>query len=62
MLDHIKPEDRFVFQDWLEIERELRENRIKNAKRSWKRFKTRSPEFWKETFGIMPEEIKLLDV
>jgi len=60
MLDHILPEDQFIFQEWIEMEREIRNDRLKNAQRCWRRFRDRSPEFWKDTFGIMPEEIKYL--
>lgn len=60
LLDHTLPEDKFVFQEWIELEREIRHERINSAKRCWRRFRDKSPEFWRETFGIMPEEIKYL--
>lgn len=60
MLDHIDPQDVFVFQPWLEQEREMRDDKLRKAKRCYKKFKDRSPEFWWETFGILPEELKML--
>ena len=60
MLDHVGPEDKFVFQSWLDYERELRSEKLNKAKRCWKRFKNRTPEFWYSTFGVMPEELKYL--
>jgi len=60
LLDQIGPEDKFIFQEWIESERLVREDHLRNAKRCWKRFKDRSPEFWRDTFGLMPEEIKTL--
>jgi len=56
----VTEQDVFVFEPWLEQERQLRDDRLGKAKRCWKKFKDRSPDFWKETFGIMPEEIMML--
>jgi len=60
LLDLVTEQDVFVFEPWLEQERQLRDDRLGKAKRCWKKFKDRSPDFWKETFGIMPEEIMML--
>ena len=47
-------------EDWLGQERELRERSLKQGRRSWRKNRDRPPEFWWETFGILPEEIELL--
>ncbi len=58
ILDHELPSTEF--DHWIEQERKLREDRIRSARRCWKRFRNRPPQFWLDTFGIMPEEIRLL--
>lgn len=46
------------FNDWFESERMLRDDKIKNVKKHWKKFKDRDDKFWFDTFGVLPEEIK----
>lgn len=48
------------FQEWVDSERVLRENRLVEGRRHWRKFRDRPPEFWRETFGIMPDEIEML--
>ncbi len=48
------------FDDWVKKERELRDDRLRHGRRSYKKFRDKSPEWWWETFGILPEEIVLL--
>ena len=46
---------------WLHRERELREESIRRGSKLWRRHKEKPPEFWWETFGILPDEIHLLE-
>jgi alanyl-tRNA synthetase len=48
------------FSDWLQKERELRERSVKEGRRLWRRHRNKPPNFWWETFGILPEEMDLL--
>jgi alanyl-tRNA synthetase len=52
--------DKFIFNDWIESEKELLEKRLKIGRRVYKKYKDRSPEFWWSTYGILPEEMELL--
>lgn len=44
----------------MQQEKELREKIIKLCKRKWKKFHNKSPEWWWDTFGILPEELVFL--
>lgn len=46
--------------DWIEQERELRERSIRKGRRVWKKFQDRPDSFWWDTFGILPEELYLI--
>lgn len=59
MLPHVG-ENVFVFQVWLEAEREQLRKRVADAKRLWRRHRDKTPEWWWTTCGIFPEEIELL--
>lgn len=49
--------ENLVFKEWIELEKELKEKRLKEAKRIYRRHKDKSPDWWWETLGILPEEI-----
>lgn len=59
LLRHITVES-FPFDDWLNSEKELREQNLRQGRRSWKKFQGKPPEFWWQTFGILPEEMDLI--
>lgn len=46
--------------EWVKEERDLLRKRLDTARRSWKKHKDKPAEWWWDTFGIMPEEIRLL--
>ena len=48
------------FSEWIESEYELRERNLNQGRRLWSRHSNKSPQFWWETFGVLPEEIELL--
>lgn len=50
----------YVFDDWLLSEREIFKRRIFNSRRSWRRNKHRSPEWWWSTFGVDKEDVRRL--
>ena len=52
--------EQFPFDDWLQSETELRERNLQQGRRVWRRHKDKPPEFWWETFGILPDELVLL--
>lgn len=60
LLPLVDSPQKFVFQSWIECERELREKSIQQGRRVWKRHRNKPYSFWWETFGILPVEIKLL--
>ena len=60
MLRWLSGSEQFEFNDWLQQERNLRERSLKAGRRLWRRHRNRPPQFWWETFGILPEEIELL--
>ncbi|MEQ8784790.1 MAG: alanine--tRNA ligase-related protein [Pirellulaceae bacterium] len=60
MLRHLTGDESFEFDDWLEQEKELREKSIQRGRRMWRRHGDKPVSFWWETFGILPEEIELL--
>jgi hypothetical protein len=51
----------FPFRDWFVQEQELRDKCVRHGRRMWRRHKEKPLEFWWETFGILPEEICLLE-
>jgi alanyl-tRNA synthetase len=60
LLPLINSSNRFEFDDWIKSETELREKSLQQGRRVWRRHKNRPVEFWWETFGVLPEEIELL--
>lgn len=44
-------------EDWIEQERHLRDSKLPKARKAYRKFKNKSPEWWYETFGILPEEL-----
>lgn len=51
----------FSFRNVLESEVYMMNKKLMEGRKVWRKFKNRSPEFWWETFGILPEEIRMLD-
>lgn len=47
--------------DWTQQEIQLREQSIRKGRRVWRKFGDRSESFWWETFGVLPEELHLLE-
>lgn len=48
------------FRSVLESELYLMNKKVIEGRKVWHRFKNRGPEFWWETFGLLPEEIDLI--
>lgn len=48
------------FTEWVEPERQRIEKSLREGRRCYRRNKDRSPQFWWDTFGILPEELPLL--
>lgn len=61
MLRLLDGSEQFDFDDWLRSEQELRDQSIRQGRRLWRKHKDKPPQFWWETFGIMPDEIELLE-
>lgn len=53
-------DEKFIFGEWLESEREQKVKRLAEAKRLWKRHRDKPTEWWWTTCGILPEEIPLI--
>lgn len=49
-------------EDWIDQERELRDRKLPKARKAYRKFKGKSPEWWYETFGILPEELDGISV
>jgi len=47
-------------QDWVHSEQELLDKRLTTAKKAWRKHKAKPPEWWWDTFGVLPEEMELL--
>lgn len=45
---------------WMEPERERVNKSLQQGRRYWKRHSDKSPQWWWESFGILPEELELL--
>lgn len=45
------------WQEWLENERIVRERCIQQSKKMWNRHKDKSPQWWWETCGLLPEDL-----
>lgn len=58
MLPHLTK--RLPYFEIVESEKSLLERKLKVGRRKWKKFKDKPPEWWYETFGIFPEEMRLL--
>ena len=61
MLKYLTGHESFEFDDWLGRERDLREQSLKRGRQFWRKHKDKPPNFWWETFGILPEESELLE-
>lgn len=59
LLSVYQPHDE-VYQSWVEPEQKLLQSRLTQARRVWRRHQDKSPQWWFETFGILPDEIELL--
>lgn len=44
-------------EDWIEQERELLDRKLPKVRKLYRKFKNKSPEWWHETFGVLPEEL-----
>lgn len=60
MLPFLRGDEIFVFDEWIEQEMCRREKNIKLGKKKWKKHSDKSSEWWWDTFGILPEELSLL--
>lgn len=60
MLSFLHGSERFVFGEWVEQEKERREKSIVMGRKRWRKHRDKSPEWWWDTFGILPEELPLL--
>lgn len=60
MLRLLDESDNLPFSDWIRNEIELREKSLRQGRRYWRRHQNKPPSFWWETFGVLPDEIKLL--
>lgn len=45
-------------EDWIEQEKRVRENNMKTAKKHIRRHRNKSDQWWYDTFGIFPYELK----
>lgn len=52
--------DTHPFQDWIDKERRLQEERLKRGRRLYRKNKDKSPEWWWETHGLTIEDLRLL--
>lgn len=46
--------------EWVEQEKKVRERSLETCKKMWLRHKDKSPEWWWNTCGIMPDDLKLM--
>ncbi len=53
-------DEKFIFDDWIDGERKLQRNKLKECRRLWRRHSDKSPEWWWETHGLFPEELPLI--
>lgn len=47
----------FDFQDWIEEEKELQKRKLGLIRRVWRRHLDKSPDFWWNTYGVLPEDL-----
>lgn len=45
---------------WVRVERDLQERRLERGRRLWPRHKNKPPEWWKNTHGLSPEDLRLI--
>ena len=57
LLKHLQGGEHFTFDQWVEQERMLHERQLKKVQRLWPRNRDKSPSWWWETHGILPEEL-----
>lgn len=60
MLPLLTGNERFVFDAWLSEQKQKRDITLSRARKTWRKHKDKSPEWWFDSCGLMPEEIKLL--
>lgn len=49
-----------LLKDCLMKEKDLRDGNIQRASKYYKKHGNKTPEFWKDTFGILPEELHMI--
>jgi alanyl-tRNA synthetase len=60
MLPYLSGGESFELGDWLQQERQLREESLRRGRRLWRSHQNKPPTFWWETFGLLPDEIRFL--
>lgn len=60
LLPLLRGDEGFVFGEWVEQEKERREKCVMRGRRAWRRHGGKPPEWWWDTFGVLPEEMPLL--
>jgi alanyl-tRNA synthetase len=60
LLLHLDGGEKFVFDEWLKEEERKRQITLNRAQRMWRRHKDKPAHWWKETCGLLPEEVALL--
>lgn len=50
-----------VFDEWIQSERILREQCLRRGRKHWRKHRNKPPQFWWQTFGIMQDEIRMLE-
>jgi len=58
IIPYLDGTEKFLFDDWLKTEKELKEKRLVVARKNWRRHQEKPSDFWWNTFGVFPEEIK----
>jgi alanyl-tRNA synthetase len=61
LLDHEEDLNKLPeFKEWIEVEQDLLERRLKTGLRLWRRHKDKTVEWWKDTLGIDPDVYEII--
>lgn len=56
----VLPDRNWEFKDWIDYERSMRDRTLKHVRRVKHKYPNKDDKFWWESFGILPEELKLV--
>lgn len=62
MLPFLRGDEGFIFHEWIRQEKDRHEKKLRLGRQKWQKYQDKSPEWWWDTFGILPEELRMIEL